>query len=247
MGVLRLHLARFKPELTPTFARIPSTSSLAAFWQPGEVLAYVGTRNLTEPGLRAPRLPGSSDFIEYRFDETRVLYARLIPTVVRDEPFSFSRLMAIAELRRLQPMGSPMSGGTPHCNKYGAIVYESSGINTTPVALTQLHTNGEIWAVGKKHCMRQAGERIIAMVNVRNLLRDSVESSIAVAGGELGIAAPYVVQIGMVGLRDTVLSRPELDRRVRNQLSDRVHDDDCHHEVVLNAPTPQAQAFQRIE
>jgi len=229
-------LARSGPT-APKFEEIPPTTNRAYFWQKGELLAQYGFPNPL--GIMRSK---DGDVVEYRFDEQRALYVRLIPTVPRHEIFTFGKLMSVIELRRVRVMTRTMGGGLAYANKYGAVYYEPSGTNTTPVALTQLHRNGEIWAVTREHWAPYAGEDVVVMGNVENRIRECLENSIQVARNELDIEPPFQVEIGIIGLKDMRLSRPRgRPSEYTNQLSDRVHDPEWHIRRVLNDANPAAQ------
>jgi hypothetical protein len=61
----------------PKFEPIPFTTNRAFFWQPGEIMAQYGT-----PNPLGSRRSEDNEVYEYRFDQPRALYLRLIPTVL---------------------------------------------------------------------------------------------------------------------------------------------------------------------
>jgi hypothetical protein len=201
------------------------------------VIARYGTPNPL--GIRRSE---DNEVYEYRFNEARALYLRLIPTLPRDELFTFSKLMNILELRRVRLMSRTFNSGQFYRNKYGALSYETSGTNLMPVAMTQLHRNGEIWAVTREFWVHHAGEEVVAMGNVKNRLTECLENSVQVAGAELGIEPPYEIEVGVVGLQNMRLSRPQ-ERMTGyvEQFSDVVHDDGVYVRKVVHDPTPSAQ------
>ena len=218
----------------PKFQPIKSTTNRAFFWEPGEVLARYSVDN--------PIHENRSEYSEYFFDEPRALYLRLIPTVPRMEPFSFTKLMNIQELRRVRLMTRTFGSAHFYCNKYGALSYERDGAYLMPLAMTQLHKNGEIWAITRDYWQPYAGEDVVRMGNVDGLLRQCLENSVQVAGNELGIDPPYEIEVGVVGLRNMCLTRPpERMTGYINQFTDRVHDDERHVRMVLHDPTPDTQ------
>ena len=145
------------------FQPIKSTTNRAFFWEPGEVLARYSVDN--------PIHENRSEYSEYFFDEPRALYLRLMPTVPRMEPFSFTKLMNIQELRRVRLMTRAFGSAHFYCNKYGALSYERDGAYLMPLAMTQLHKNGEIWAITCDYWQPYAGEDVVRMGNVDELLR----------------------------------------------------------------------------
>jgi hypothetical protein len=224
---LRLHLGRVaahKPAIA--FKRLPSTTNPAFFWQPNEVLAKYGDEK--------------NGVYEYRFDEPHALYLRLIPTRPRDNPFTFGELMEVVQRRCVQLMTDVWNSGQPFANRYGAVSYESSGTTTTPTALTQLHRNGEIWALTHKHWARHKDESVVAMGKVKRCIEQCLANSIVVARDELEIAPPYDIEVGIVGLRNMRLTRPSVS--YATPYSDPIHDDVFTLLRLLNDVHPSAQA-----
>ena len=197
---LRLHIKRVAVQVpVVAFQPTSSTTNRAFFWEPGEILVQYGHFNPL-----GTRRTEDEEVYQYRFDEPRALYLRLIPTVPSDALFTFGKLMNILERRRVRLMTRTFNSGTFYRNKYGAISYEASGTNYTPVALTQLHRNGEIWAVTREFWVPYAGENVVAMGNVENRLSECLDNSINVARDDLGIEPPYEVEVGIIGLRACV-------------------------------------------
>lgn len=91
------------PPVTAPFKEVPSTTTSAFFWLPGAVLAHVGS---TRPAaLRHPS--EAEDAIDYRFDELRAFYLRLLPKAPLAEAFSITGL--IADCR-----APPIAGSLPY-------------------------------------------------------------------------------------------------------------------------------------
>ena len=236
-------LARSGPA-APKFEEIASTTNRAFFWKPGELLAQYGVRH--PPGSMWSEI--DDDVIEYRFGEHRALYLRLIPTVPNTELFKFGELMDIVERGRVRVMTNTMNGGQPCRNTYGAVSYQSSGSNTTPVALTQLHRNGEIWAVTREHWGSYAGDSVVTMGAVERRVDECLANSIEIARTELSIEPPYEIEIGIVGLNHMRLARPrEQGVSYASPLSDYVHDDFSFIRRVLNDVDPAAQAVVMMD
>jgi hypothetical protein len=139
-------------------------------------------------------------------------------------------------------MTRTLNSGIFHANKYGAVSYEVSGTNLTPVALTQLHRNGEVWAVTREFWADEGDEAIVVMGNVERRVRECLANSIEIARAHLGIPPPYDVEVGIVGLKDMRLSRPVTpDVMLLQQYTDRVHDDVSIVRKVLNDIQQPAQ------
>jgi hypothetical protein len=219
----------------PKFEEIKSTFNRAAFWDKGEVIARLGEPN----PLRPQHGSEEDDVYEYRFDQPRALYVRLIPTEPLPTPLTFGKLMGVIEQRRVRVLTRTINAGISWKNRLGAVSYESSGTNRTPVAFTQLHRNGEIWGVTREVFQRHAGADIIAMANVENRVREGIENFIDVARQELGINPPYEIEVGAVGLQNMRLSLPQSRTFYQEQFSDPVHDEEVHLRVVVHNVTDE--------
>jgi hypothetical protein len=210
------------------FKEVPSTTTSAFFWQPGEVLAHLGS---TRPAaLRHPS--EAEDAIDYRFDEPRAFYLRLLPKLPLAGAFSTTSLMRIVERRQLRVLSRAGIGGWPGRNGYGAIAFEPHGTATTPVAFTQLFRNGEIWGVTRELAVRYYEKLVVPMVNVSNVYRQTLASYIATAQDALGVPPPYDVEIGAVGLREMCLSLPVPNPY--NEVSGPVYDYEFKRRSILN-------------
>jgi hypothetical protein len=216
------------PAVNAPFKEVPSTTTSAFFWQPGEVLAHLGT---TRPAaLRHPS--EAEDAIDYRFDEPRAFYLRLLPKSPLAEAFSITSLMQIVERRQLRVLSRTGIGGWPGRNGYGAIAFEPHGTATTPVAFTQLFRNREIWGVTGELAVRYYEKLVVPMVNVSNVYRQTLASYIATAQDALGVPPPYDVEMGAVGLREMCLSLPVPNPY--NEVSGPVYDYEFKRRSILN-------------
>jgi hypothetical protein len=226
-------LARTIPAV-PNFEEVKSTTSRASFWEHGEMLAKYGD------SFADPR---HDDTVEYRFDESRALYLRLIPTAPPAEVPTFSKLMDIIQRRRVRVMTRTFGGGLTYSNKYGALYYEPSGPRTTPLAMTQLHRNGEIWAITREYMGQHSGQDVIMTGNVERRLTECLTNSIEVALEELGIEPPFQIEIGIVGMKGMCLSRPhEPGIMYVKPITDPIYDNEFHIRKFLNDVNPIAQA-----
>jgi len=199
------------------FIETPSSTNIAFFWAPSEVLATVGS---------------GSDVIEYRFDEPRAFYLRLIPTSTLPEPLRATTLIDLTQRRRAQVLTRTMYGSVPGRNRFGAISYEPHGNSPTPVGLTQLFRNGELWGVSGEFAARYKDVLIVPMVNVENIYRRVLANFISIAGDDLKIAPPYRVELGATGLKDMRVSLP----RPANQwddLSEPIYENDLKVQQAL--------------
>jgi hypothetical protein len=216
------------PAANAPFEEVPSTATSAFFWQPGEVLAHLGST-----GPAALRHPSEAeDAIDYRFDERRAFYLRLLPKAPLAEAHSIASLMRIVERRQLRVLSRTGIGGLTGRNGYGAIIFEPHGTATTPVALTQLFRNGEIWGVTGALAGRYYEMLVVPMVNVSNFYRQTLASYISTAQDALGVQPPYDVEMGAVGLREMCLSLPVPNPY--NEVSEPVYDDEFKRRWILN-------------
>lgn len=175
-----------------------------------------------------------SDAIDYRFDEPRAFYLRLMPTSTLAEPLRVTTLIDLTQRRRAQVLTRTMYGSVPGRNRFGAISYEPHGNSPIPVGLTQLFRNGEIWGVSGEFAARYKNALIVPMVNVENIYQRVLANFISIANDDLKIAPPYQVELGATGLKDMRVSLPqpanpwddvsepvyENDLKVRRVLSD---------------------------
>jgi len=176
------------------FIETPCSTNIAFFWAPSEVLATVGS---------------GADAIEYRFDEPRAFYLRLIPTSPLPEPLKATTLIDLTQRRRAQVLTRTMYGSVPGRNRFGAISYEPHGNSPIPVGFTQLFRNGEIWGVSGEFAARYKDALIVPMVNVANIYQRVLANFISIATDDLKIAPPYQVEIGATGLKDMRVSLPQ--------------------------------------
>jgi hypothetical protein len=158
--------------------------------------------------------------------------------------FKFGDLYRIVELRRLRVMTRTIGGNMPFRNKYGAITYESSGVNLVPTAFTQLLKNGEIWGVTREFWTPYNGEDVVVMGDVENRIREGLGNFVAVACDELKLEPPFNVEIGMIGLLGMRMALPQQPNRnpYANSLSDVIQDGEEYVGGTLKDRNPSFQA-----
>lgn len=186
---LRPYLSR-AASATP-FPETQATINPAYYFDPSDVLARID--------------PGGIDQIEYRFDEPRAFYLRLIPTKPRSIPLKFTELLDVIERRRLDVLTRTINAGFPDRNRFGAIAYEPHGTSTTPLSFSQTFPNGEIWGVTSNLILNRRNELLVPTTNVQNLYRRALENYCAVASHEFEIQPPYQVELGAIGLHNVRL------------------------------------------
>jgi hypothetical protein len=231
VGALRPYLSRGSgPGVSDCrFVEMPSTSNIAFFWHPSDALASIGSS--MPASLRHPS--DDDDAIEYRFNEPRAFYLRLIPTVQLAEELKATMLLDVVQRRRLQVLTRTINGGMPGRNRFGAISFEPHGTSPVPTGFTQLFRNGEIWGVSGEFVGHYYDELVVPMVNVENIYKRVLANYILVAGEDLGIALPYQVEIGAVGLKDMRVSLPQLVSE-RGGISEPIYENEIKVRRILN-------------
>jgi hypothetical protein len=217
------------------FQENPCTTNIASFWSPGELIARIGS-NRPAP-LRHPS--EVEDAIEYHFDEPRAFYLRVIPTVPLDEQLGVATLFDVVQRRDLMVLTRAGTAGRPGRNGFGAVIYEPHGTSPIPTGFTQLFRNGEIWGVSREFAQHYYNELVVPMVNVENIFTNALANYISVAGGKLGIAPPYQVEMGAVGLKDMRLSLPQPITLER--VSEPIYENELKVRRVLNDTSKAAQ------
>jgi hypothetical protein len=165
---------------------IPSTYIKAAFFDASEILA---TNHAPEP-----------DHIEYSFAERRALYLRLIPTFARTSPLKEADLHDLARNRQIDLLVRERYTGLADRNRFGAIVYEWSGTSTTPRALTQVFTNGELWAISTEQFANWQGHFFIPTRNIETIFGRVLENFVRLSQEVFGNGWPMTAVVGGVGL-----------------------------------------------
>jgi hypothetical protein len=175
------------------FEETPSTTSIAFFWDP----PYEALATAVVP---SEKLSGGDVTIEYRFEEPRAFYLRLIPIVPLARPLRRTALVDVVRRRPVQVLTRTPYGAMPCVNRFGAIAYKARSASTTLLALTQLFRNGEIWGVSEEFAITRYNETVVPMVNVENIYSRVLADYVSVASEELGVSGPYQVEMGAIGL-----------------------------------------------
>jgi hypothetical protein len=173
---------------------------------------------------------------EYRFDEQRAFYLRLIPTSAKSEQLRLASLMAIADSGRVDILTRVQYHRSSARNRYGAIVYEVHGESSIPNAITQLFRNGEIWGVTRDLFAEYQGDIVIPDVSVVNFYSRVLENYVETSQ-ELGFDPPYTIEVGAVGLTDVRLSMPAPN--AWNEVSGPIHEEELRIRRVLNGVAPR--------
>jgi hypothetical protein len=185
---LRPYIERPAAQTLAPFQEAASTSSPAVFFDAAEVLGRVGT--------------GTEDEIEYRFGESRVFYLRVMPATDR-LPMKQTQLMDIASRHRPDVLSPYRYSGYLDRNRHGAVAVEPSGTATTPRSVTQLFGTGEIWGISTHFFSTYRGCPLIPTTQLENIYRRALSNYCDILSTGMGIAAPYTIVLGAVGLQDT--------------------------------------------
>jgi hypothetical protein len=186
VAALKPYLKQRAPTRT-LHEEIPSTYMKAAFFEPGEILA---NNHAPEP-----------DYIEYAFAESRALYLRLIPAFVRAALLKDADLHDLARNRQIDLLVRQLYSGLADRNRFGAIVYEWSGTSTTPRALTQAFTNGELWAISTDQFANWQGHSFIPTRNVETIFGRVLQNFVHLSQDVFGNGWPVTAVVGGVGLK----------------------------------------------
>jgi hypothetical protein len=189
------------------FEETPSTTSIAFFWDPSD--EALATEVVPSEGHS-----GKDVAIEYRFNEPRTFYLRLIPTVPLAKPLRLTALDDVVQRRPVQVLTRSQFGARPSRNRFGAVAYEARGATMKLRALTQLFRNGEIWGVSNQFFCT---DNVVPMMNVRNIYSRVLADYVSVANEELAIAPPYQIEMGAIGLENMRL----LDNKSGNPWGDK--------------------------
>lgn len=169
------------------FQEQPSVETSAYYFAAGEVLGRSGV--------------GTVDEIEYRFAEPRAFYLRLMPTTAQRE-VKQTQLMDIAGTHRPDVLSQYRMAACLDRNGHGVIGFNPSGTAATPTEITQLFTTGEIWGVTRGFFASYRGMTVIPTVALENIYRRVLANYVEILEKGFGIAPPYTVVFGGIGLRD---------------------------------------------
>jgi hypothetical protein len=196
------------------FEEQDTTTNQAVFFAPEEVLARVGVKGVDE--------------IEYTFAEPRAFYLRLIPTTALRERLKYSDLSELVRQRRLDALLRERYVTVGDRNRFGAITYEPHGTSSTPRAFSQAFPSGELWAVTTEFFIRHDGALVIPTVNVESICGRVLENFCSVEADVFGVAPPYQIELGAIGLAGAVLGIN------RYGVSEPIYDDQIKFRRVLN-------------
>lgn len=231
--ILKLHVDRAVPAPPPPepFQPREATRSAAFFWKPGDLLGKIGGAH--------PFHHDQDDTVEFRFNEPRAFYLRLMPTAAIPA-LDITRLTDIVGRQRLQVMAQSWGHKIPSRNTFGAIAIEPVGTSSVPLAFSQLFRSGEIWGVTRGLVSEAIGHPVVPMISLDKVLTRTLANFVEIARDELGIVPPYRVEIGAVGLRNVALSLPN-PSHFTSQVSGPILDDGLVFSETLSNVSPGTQ------
>jgi hypothetical protein len=233
ISALRPYLESVRP--SPKFDETQPTANIAFYWQPGEALAE--HRSVMLPVLGQHDV---DDSVQYRFNESRAFYLRLIPTSPLPEPLSIAKLQDVVSRHCIAVPTRTAFGSTSARNRYGAIAYEPHGNSTEPVGFTQIFRNGEIWSVTKELVAKYYDPPTIPMVNLKNIYNKIIRNFVEAAQKELGLSPPFQIEMGAIGLNGLRMSLPNNQGEFYNQLSEPIFEPEIRFRIVVNDPSASA-------
>ncbi len=220
------------------FDETASTANPAFFWDKSEVIAHYGSSPLA-------RLTGlgneDDDGMDFRFNEPRAFYLRLIPTAPLPKQLDVTALNDVVQARKAHVLSTTIGGAMPARNRFGAIAYEPHGTATTPIGFTQLFRNGEIWGVTSIFFVHHQGKFVIPTGSVETVFDRVLGGYISVALDDFKIPTPYQVEIGAVGLNGVCVSLPREQMQWANQVSEPIYESQLVLRKVLNDTTAAAR------
>lgn len=188
-----------------TFIENPPTNNRAAYFNPSEVLAEVGVRDV--------------DLIQYSHEAKALAYLRLIPTASMERPLPLSMLR---EVVASAPTFSSQYGGLSAINRFGPMLYvpktrprKGHGLLSDS---TQLFDNGEIWSVSASLIVAEEdrGDRpawvklpMIHSLTFEDRFYHLIRNMTSFALESMGLRPPFQVEAGFVGVEGAHIAFPD--------------------------------------
>ena len=199
-----------------TFKRVPSTTSIAAWFSPGESIADFDSQT------------------SYAFEDDKGVYLRVSPRASPARPFTSGELLGAARQRHMGLLWRTQAG-LPHGNAKGAIVIEPvSGNGGRVRAASQVFHSGEIWGIGRDLLCDNEHGQFISVWRLEEAMRYGLEGFVQFLE-KLGLAPPYDVEFGVVGVKGFSLV---IENNFDNPYA--IYQDDFSDKLVLSSTTPQA-------
>ena len=169
-------------EATPAFPSVPSTTTRAVWFKPGEVLAQFDRET------------------EYRFADDKGVYLKLSPRTALAKPFTTGELHGFARQAQFGLLYRQQAG-LPHHNSRGAILLEpASGSGGRLRAATQVFHNGEIWGIGRDLLVDNEYGKLVPVKLLETVFREALTRHVEFTQTKMGIPPPYTVEFGAAGV-----------------------------------------------
>lgn len=203
-------------ESESTFKRVPFTTSIAAWYSPGETIADFDSQT------------------SYAFEDDKGVYLRVSPRTPPVRPFTSGELLGAARQRQMGLLWRTQAG-MPHGNAKGAIVIEPvSGNGGRVRAASQVFHGGEIWGISRDLlCDNQHG-RFIPVWRLEEAMRYGLQGFVQFLE-KLGLAPLYDVEFGVVGVNGFSLV---IDENFDNPYA--IYQDVFSDMLILHSTTQQA-------
>jgi hypothetical protein len=199
-----------------SFRPVPSTTSAAAWYSPGEVIAEFDTQT------------------QYGFSDDKGVYLRVSPRTPAQRPFTSGELLAMAR-RHLIGLLWRNQAGIAHGNTKGTVVIEPvSGNGGRVRAASQVFHSGEIWGIGRDLLVDNDHGRFTPVWRLEEAMRYGLEHFVGFLG-HLGLEPPYDVEFGVVGTEGHSLV---IEQAYDNPYA--IYEDTYTDRLILNGATPEA-------
>ena len=179
---LRGFLEGAPAEAAPAFPSVPSTTTPAVWFKPGEVIAKFDSET------------------EYEFADDKGVYLKLSPRSTLARPFTTGELYGMARQAQFGLLHRQQTGISSH-NARGAILLEPvSGSGGRLRAATQVFHNGEIWGIGRDLLVDNEYGKLVPMTLLETAFREALTRHVDFMQTKLGIPPPYRVEFGAAGV-----------------------------------------------
>ncbi|MEO8668783.1 MAG: hypothetical protein ABI399_09720 [Bauldia sp.] len=171
----------------PRFPAVPSTTSPAVWFGPGEILSQFDSET------------------SYGFEDDKGVYLRVSPRAALSRPFTTGELYGMAR-QSLFGLLYRQQAGIAHYNARGAILIEPvSGSGGRLRAATQVFHNGEIWDIGRDLLVDNEYGKLIPVRLLETSMREALSRNVDFLQTRLQIPAPYRIEFGAAGIEGYAL------------------------------------------
>jgi hypothetical protein len=199
-----------------SFRRVPSTTSVAAWYAPGESIADFDSQT------------------QYGFSDDKGVYLRVSPRTPAPRPFTSGELLSMARRRQVGTLWRSQAA-LAHGNAKGVVSIEPvSGSGGRVRAASQVFHSGEIWGVGRDLLVDNDHGRFISVWRLEEALRHGLEGFVDFLG-LLGFDPPYDVEFGVVGTKGYSLV---IEQAYDNPYE--IYEDTFTDKLTLHSATPEA-------